>query len=66
MAHTIKLIDKKPGEPHRHNVYKTFGRLGINIKKVHDAKGAFYVIVSEENLEKILTEENKEECRKEG
>ena len=67
MAPAIKLIDKKPGQPHRHNnVYKTFGRLGINIKKVHDAKGAFYVIVSEENLEKILTEQNKEECRKEG
>ena len=47
-------------------MYKTFGRLGINIKKVHDAKGAFYVIISEENLEKILTEENKKECRKEG
>ena len=67
MAPAIKLIDKKPGEPNRHNnVYRTFGRLGINIKKVHDAKGAFYVIVSEENLEKILTEENKTECRREG
>ena len=67
MAPAIKLIDKKPGEPHCHNnVYRTFGRLGISIKKVHDAKGAFYVIVSEENLEKILTEENKKECRKEG
>ena len=67
MAPAIKLIDKKPGDPHRHNnVYRTFGRLGISIKKVHDAKGAFYVIVSEENIEKILTEENKKECRKEG
>ena len=67
MAPAIKLIDKKPGDPHRHNnVYRTFGRLSISIKKVHDAKGAFYVIVSEENIEKILTEENKKECRKEG
>ena len=67
MAPAIKLIDKTPGEPNRHaNVYRTFGKLGITIKKVHDARGAFYVIVSEENLEKILTEENKRECRKEG
>ena len=67
MAPALKLINKKPGEPNRHNnVYQTFGRLGISIKKVHDAKGAFYVIDSEENLEKILTEDNKKECRKEG
>ena len=67
MTPALKLIDKRPGEAYRHNdVYGTFGRLGINIKKVHDAKGAFYVIVSEENLEKILTEENKEECRRHG
>ena len=66
MAPALKLIDKKLGEPDRHNnVYRTFGRLGINIKKVHDTKGAFYVIVSEENLEKILTEENKKACCKE-
>ena len=67
MTPALKLIDKRPGEALRHNdVYGTFGRLGINIKKVHDAKGAFYVIVSEENLEKILTEENKKECRRQG
>ena len=67
MAPAIKLIDMKPGKPNRHtNVYQTFGKLGITIKKLHDAKGAFYVIVSEENLEKILTEENRKECRKEG
>ena len=63
MAPALKLIDKRPWESFRHNVYLTLGKLGIIIKKVHDAKGAFYVIVSEENLEKILTEENKKECR---
>ena len=63
----VELIDKRPGDPNRHtNVYRTFGKLGISIKKVHDAKGAFYVVVTEENLEKILTDENKNECRKEG
>ena len=47
MAPALKLIDKRPGETFRHNnVYQTFGKLGINIKKVHDEKGAFYVIVS--------------------
>ena len=67
MTPALKLIDKRPGDPNRHtNVYRTFGRLGVSVKKVHNAKGAFYVIVSEENLEKVLTEENKEECRKEG
>ena len=67
MAPAIKLIDKKPGEPHGHNnVYRTFGRLGISIKKVHDAKEAFYVVVSEENKEKILTDENKALCGREG
>ena len=67
MTPALKLIDKKPGGPNRHNnVYRTFGKLGISIKKVHDAKGAFYVLISEDNLEKILTEENRRECRKEG
>ena len=67
MTPALKLIDKKPGGPTRHNnVYRTFGKLGISIKKVHDAKGAFYVVISEENLEKILTEENRRECRREG
>ena len=67
MAPAVKLIDKCPGDPNRHtNVYHTFGKLGISIKKVHDTKGAFYVMVTEENLEKILTDENKNECRKEG
>ena len=67
MTPALKLIDKRSGDPNRHtNVYRTFGRLGISVKKVHDAKGAFYVIVSEENLVKVLTEENKQECRNEG
>ena len=67
MTPALKLIDKKPEEPNQYNnVYLTFGKLGISIKKVHDAKGAFYVVISEENLEKILTEENRRECRKEG
>ena len=67
MAPAVKLIDKRPGDPNRYtNVYRTFGRLEISIKKVHGAKGAFYVVVAEENLEKILTDENKDECRKEG
>ena len=67
MTPALKLIDKKPGGTNQHdNVYRTFGKLGISIKKVHDAKGAFYVVISEENLEKILTEENRRECRKEG
>ena len=67
MMPALKLIDKKLGGPNQHNnVYCTFGKLGISIKKVQDAKGAFYVIISEENLEKILTEENRRECRREG
>ena len=67
MAPAVKLIDKRPGEPNRHNnVYRTFGKIGISIKKVHDAKGAFYVVVAEENLEDVLSEESRTECRKEG
>ena len=41
MAPSLKLMDKKPGESNRHNnVYRRFEKLGISIKKVHDAKGA--------------------------
>ena len=67
MAPAVKLIDKQPGGPNRHhNVYRAFGRIGVSVKKVHDAKGAFYAIVDDENLEKALTQESKNVFREEG
>ena len=64
MAPAIKLIDKRPGEPNRHHeVYRAFGRIGVAVKKVHDAKGAFYAIVNDENLENVLTQESKDVFR---
>ena len=60
MALAIKLIDKRPGGPNRHHeVYQAFGRIGVAIKKVHNAKGAFYAIVNDENLEIAFTRESK-------
>ena len=67
MAPAVKLIDKRPNDSHRHHgVYKAFGKIGVSVKKVHDAKGAFYAIVSDENLEIVLLEENKDVFREEG
>ena len=55
MAPAVKLVDKRSKDAHRHhNVYKTFGKIGVTVKKVHDAKGAFYAIISDENLETVL------------
>ena len=67
MAPAIKLIDKWQGGPnHHHNVCRAFGKIGVAVKKVHDAKGAFYVIVNDESLEKALTQESKDAFRAEG
>ena len=39
MAPAVKIIDKRPTEPHRHNkVFQTFGEIGVSVKKVHDGK----------------------------
>ena len=59
MAPAIKIIDKRPNEPHRHNkVFQTFGRIGVSIKKVHDGKGVFFAIANEDSLETILSSES--------
>ena len=64
MAPAIKLIDKWPWGPNRHHeVYQAFGKIGVAVKKVHDAKGAFYAIVNDENLENTLTQESKDVFR---
>ena len=55
MALAIKLIGKRLGGPNcHHEVYQAFGRIGVAIKKVHNAKGAFYAIVNDENLRDSL------------
>lgn len=67
MAPAVRLIDKRPTESHRHhNVYRTFGKVGINVKKVHDAKGAFYAIIDEADIEILLTDDSKQTFREEG
>lgn len=63
----IKILDRKPSESHRHNkVFQTFGSINTYVRKVHDARGAFYAIVDENQLEDILTEQNKDEFRRQG
>ena len=67
MAPAIKLIDKRQGGPNRHReVYRAFGKFGVAVKKVHDAKGSFYAIVNNESLQKALTQESKDVFREEG
>ena len=60
MAPAVKIIDKRPTEPHRHNkVFQTFGKIGVSVKKVHDGKGVFFAIANEDSLETILSDESK-------
>ena len=67
IAPAVKIIDKRPTEPHRHNkVFQTFGRIGVSVKKVHDGKGVFFAIANEDSLETILSEESKETFQNEG
>ena len=67
MAPSIKIIDKRPGEQHRHNkVYQILGKIGVCAKKVHDGKGAFFVITSDDAIETILNDDSKETFSKEG
>ena len=67
MAPAVKIIDKRPSEPHRHNkVYQTFGRIGISVKKVHDGKGVFFAVANEDSLENILSDESRETFLREG
>ena len=60
MAPPVKIIDKRPNEPHRHNkVFQTFSKIGVSVKKVHDGKGVFFAIANEGSLETILSDESK-------
>ena len=67
MAPAIKIVDLKPNDGHRHNkVFQTFGKIGVNVKKVHDGKGVFFAVANEEYLEKILADTSKETFKNEG
>ena len=67
MAPAVKIIDKRPTEPHRHNkVFQTFGKIGVSVKKVHDGKGVFFAIANEDSLETILSDESKAIFQDEG
>ena len=67
MAPSVKIIDKRPGEQHRHNkVYQVLGKIGVCAKKVHDGKGAFYVITSDDAVQSILSDGSKETFGQEG
>ena len=67
MALAVKIIDKRPGEQHRHNkVYQVLGKTGVCAKKVHDGKGAFFVITSDNVIETILNDGSKETFSQEG
>ena len=67
MAPSIKIIVKRPGEQHRHNkVNQILGKIGVCVKKVHDGKGAFFVIKSDDAIETILNDDSKETFSQEG
>ena len=67
MALAVKIIDKRPGEQHRHNkVYQVLGKIEVCAKKVHDGKGAFYAITSDDAIETILSDGSKETFSQEG
>lgn len=63
----IKLIDKRPREPHRHNkVFQIFGQIGIHVRKVHDGRGVYFAVVEEKQIEEILKDENQNVLINEG
>ena len=67
MVSAVKIIDKRPGEQHRHNkVYQVLGKIGVCAKKVHDGEGAFLVITSDDAIETILNDGSKETFSQEG
>ena len=67
MAPAVKIIDKRPTEPHRHHkIYQVLGKLGVCAKKVHDGKGVFFAITNDDVIESILSDVSKEAFRQEG
>ena len=67
MAPAVKIIDKRPTEPHRHHkIYQVLGKLGVCAKKVLDGKGVFFAITNDDVIESILSDVSKEAFRQEG
>ena len=66
MAPAVKIIDKRPGEQHRHNkVYQVLGKLGYVQRKCTVAKG-HSMPSSDDAIETILSDESKETFSQEG
>ena len=63
---SVKIVDHKPHDKRKSELYGILGRCGIFPRKMHVGKGVFYPIINEEDLEEILKEENVNKAKEKG
>ena len=63
---SVKINDKKPHAKRKGELYNFLGRHGIFPTKMHAGQGAFFAIIYEEDLEKILKKEVVEKAQEKG
>ena len=63
----IRVKDKKPNEPRRRDLlWQSIGLAHATTYKVDDAKDAYYLVTSDENVEKLLSIESKDIFKQNG
>ena len=63
----IKILDKNTsGARRRPRLWECFGRINLYPTNIKDARGAYYAIIGNEQIETILNEEAKKVFREEG
>ena len=63
----VKIIDKAPREPRRRpRLWETFGKVGIHPSDIKEGKGCYYAILQSTVVEKLLTDDVKNEFMKES
>ena len=63
---SVKILDQKPHEKRRGELYNILGKYGIFPLKMHSGKGVFFPIIGESDLEEILKKEVKEYALEKG
>ena len=63
---SIKVIDHRPHDKRKNELYGILGQCGIFPGKMHKGKGVFYTIINEDDVENILKEENVQKARDKG
>ena len=63
----IKVIDRDSRGPHRRmRLWECLGRINVNPTEIKDAKGAYYVIVNQNQVEHIISDNTKQTLRDDG